>query len=79
MPPIQGPMMVPMLQTKGITAKARAVVWPVSTCLKGEQTLPREERGNQLTFVFGLGNEFTNHCLNDTDIAVEKAAYAPTE
>ena len=60
-PPIAGPMIVPIDQTNGITANARAVV------CEQYQVRSRRER---LTFMLGLLDQLADHGLDDSDVSI---------
>lgn len=61
---MHGPRIVPTLQTKGMTEKARAAI-----VYKQGYTLGASGKC-VLTFVLGFRDKFANHGLDDTDIAV---------
>jgi len=60
-----GPMMVPMLQTKGMMEKARAGF------VSREHDRRRDRKH---TFMFGLSHQLANHGLDDADVAVQQTA-----
>jgi hypothetical protein len=64
-PPIEGPIIVPTLQTKGMTAYAFAA---------DSQYLRVLVSPNVLTFMLRVGDHFANHCLDYTHIAIESSA-----
>ena len=60
-PPIAGPMIVPIDHTNGITAYARA--FDISL----EESSPRER---PLTFMLWFFHELADHCLNYPNVAI---------
>lgn len=63
---MKGPMIVPMDHTKGITEKARATELAQCEAWWSEERI--------LTLMLRLGDQFTNHGLDDADVAVKKTA-----
>lgn len=62
-PPMAGPMIVPMDQTKGITAYARARI--ISDAMRGSDVVLQ-----QRTLMLWFGDQFTDHGLNDTNVSI---------
>ena len=70
LPPIAGPMIVPIDQTKGITAYALAADISSALQLGFSWVVGRGVEGERLTFVLGFLDQLAHHGLNDTYVAV---------